>query len=108
MKLHFTYRQSDSRLERYTNAELADMHLACKTLILMEEPRSGSTPNVNPNGRHLATPSLHDCARGCLVLYPSSWTHRYVSEDTRDYNRPTQKRAPSRRFGIVTMANPAD
>ncbi|GFT10010.1 DUF4817 domain-containing protein [Trichonephila clavipes] len=61
MKLHFTCRQSGSRMERYSNAELADIHLAYGVDASNNASHSGCTsklpqeigtrdcPTVNPS-----------------------------------------------------------
>ncbi|GFT40498.1 hypothetical protein NPIL_215141 [Nephila pilipes] len=79
--LHFACRQSGSRMERYTNAELADMRLAFGALITMDESRIGCAPNAIPGGKLSAKPSLHAGTRDLPSADPSSWTQRKMREE---------------------------
>ncbi|GFX20917.1 hypothetical protein TNCV_79721 [Trichonephila clavipes] len=65
-------RQRGSRIERYTDAELADMNLP-----------SGCLLNVTPGRKLTASPSLHASTRDCPTADPSLRTHRNVSEKSK-------------------------
>ncbi|GFS94696.1 uncharacterized protein NPIL_509511 [Nephila pilipes] len=99
--------QSASRMDRCTNTELADMHLAYGATNC-----NGCMPDVTPGGKLLATPSLHACTRGYPTVDPSSWRHTNVSEENRFNRIPDESNfARDRKFNscntyVVSEDNP--
>ncbi|GFS92281.1 hypothetical protein TNCV_1113651 [Trichonephila clavipes] len=80
MKLHFVCRHSNSRMERYTNAELADMHLVygvanCNARVV-QRLHAQRAP-----GRKFPVTPLHACTRDYLTEDSSSWIRRNNSKE---------------------------
>ncbi|GFV63549.1 hypothetical protein TNCV_4389141 [Trichonephila clavipes] len=75
MKLRLDFPQSGKKMERYTKAELADMHLTYRTADCNGQAawRLYQKYYLRKQNSQLL-PSLHACARDCPTADPSSWT----------------------------------
>ncbi|GFW40948.1 transposable element Tc3 transposase [Trichonephila clavipes] len=87
MKLYFVCLQKGNRMDRYTNAQFADMHLVWHTrpLTTLDDPQNGVVSVTSLQAANF----LHGCTRNCPISDISSWTHRSSREEK---GRQTKRR----------------